>query len=96
MRCGVRVSASSNAARSRRARKQAIRSRGCSVLRPDRAVINRMGFNNRGMEAMAAAARTAAQRDGIVGINIGANKDSADRIADYRSPSLGSRPSRIT
>jgi dihydroorotate dehydrogenase len=49
----------------------------------DRAVINRMGFNNGG--APAAAARLAARRDrgGIVGINIGANKDSADRIADY-------------
>ncbi|MGN6516956.1 MAG: quinone-dependent dihydroorotate dehydrogenase [Rhizomicrobium sp.] len=51
-------------------------------LRADRAVINRMGFNNAGMEAMAAklAARS---RRGIVGINIGANKDSADRTADY-------------
>src|SRR6187397_587595 len=49
----------------------------------DRAVINRMGFNNGG--AAAAAARLAARngRPGIVGINIGANKDSADRIADY-------------
>jgi dihydroorotate dehydrogenase len=48
----------------------------------DRAVINRMGFNNDG--AAAAAARLAArERRGIVGINIGANKDSADRIADY-------------
>jgi dihydroorotate dehydrogenase len=51
-------------------------------LAEDRAVINRMGFNNGG--APAAAARLAArQRRGIVGINIGANKDSADRIADY-------------
>ncbi len=48
----------------------------------DGAVINRMGFNNGG--AAAAAARLAARaRRGIVGINIGANKDSADRIADY-------------
>jgi dihydroorotate dehydrogenase len=52
-------------------------------LAEDRAVINRMGFNNGG--APAAAARLAARegRPGIVGINIGANKDSADRIADY-------------
>jgi len=52
-------------------------------LAEDRAVINRMGFNNGG--AAAAAARLAARqaRGGIVGINIGANKDSADRIADY-------------
>jgi len=53
-------------------------------LSEDRAVINRMGFNNRGMEA--AAARLARRRPrGIVGINIGANKDSAERIADYAS-----------
>ncbi len=51
-------------------------------LPQDRAVINRMGFNNRGMEA--AAGRLEARRaKGIVGINIGANKDSADRICDY-------------
>jgi dihydroorotate dehydrogenase len=55
-------------------------------LEEDGAVINRMGFNNRGM---AAAARNLARRrsgnrgGGIVGINIGANKDSTDRIADY-------------
>lgn len=53
-------------------------------LRTDRAVINRMGFNNVGMDAM--ASRLARRRrTGIVGINIGANKDSADRIADYRA-----------
>jgi dihydroorotate dehydrogenase len=52
-------------------------------LTKDRAVINRMGFNNGGMEE---AARRLAQRtwNGIVGINIGANKDSADRIEDFR------------
>jgi dihydroorotate dehydrogenase len=51
-------------------------------LSEDAAVINRMGFNNGGMES---AARNLARRrgGGIVGINIGANKDSADRIADY-------------
>jgi len=51
-------------------------------LREDGAVVNRMGFNNHGMEraAQRLAGRT---RRGIVGINIGANKDSADRIADY-------------
>jgi len=53
-------------------------------LPEDRAVINRMGFNNAGMEAM--ARRLAKRkRNGILGINIGANKDSADRIADYRA-----------
>src|SRR6187399_1225988 len=51
----------------------------------DRAVINRMGFNNGGAAAAAArlAARAAGADAGIVGINIGANKDSADRVADY-------------
>jgi dihydroorotate dehydrogenase len=52
-------------------------------LREDRAVINRMGFNNRGMGD---AARRLERRkhNGIVGINIGANKDSSDRIDDFR------------
>lgn len=50
-------------------------------LAEDRAVINRMGFNNQGFEA--ALRRLEKRRDGIVGINIGANKDSMDRIADY-------------
>jgi len=51
-------------------------------LTEDQAVINRMGFNNRGMAR--AAARLAQRRPGgIVGLNIGANKDSDDRIADY-------------
>ena len=48
----------------------------------DRAAINRFGFNNEGMEA--AAARLAARpRDAVVGLNLGANKDSADRAADF-------------
>jgi dihydroorotate dehydrogenase len=48
----------------------------------DEAVINRMGFNNGGIDA--ALARIAkARRKGVVGINVGANKDSADRVADY-------------
>jgi dihydroorotate dehydrogenase len=53
-------------------------------LPADGAIINRMGFNNRGMDW--AAARLAKRRKGggILGINIGANKDSADRVADYR------------
>jgi dihydroorotate dehydrogenase len=54
-------------------------------LTEDRAVINRMGFNNRGLEAFAGRlARRGAQGDlGMVGANIGANKDAADRIGDY-------------
>lgn len=49
----------------------------------DRAVINRMGFNNRGGEEAAARLSARKNRSGIVGINVGANKDSADRVADY-------------
>ena len=48
----------------------------------DEAVINRLGFNNEGHDA--AYARLAAIRTrGMIGINIGANKDSTDRTADY-------------
>jgi dihydroorotate dehydrogenase len=52
-------------------------------LDADQAVINRLGLNSEG--AAAVAARLAARRDaeGIVGINIGANKDTVDRAADY-------------
>ncbi|WP_296721862.1 quinone-dependent dihydroorotate dehydrogenase [Erythrobacter sp.] len=49
----------------------------------DGAVINRMGFNNSGAEAALNRLRARAGRPGIVGVNIGANKDSDDRIADY-------------
>lgn len=49
----------------------------------DRAVINRMGFNNDGAEPVAARLRARTARAGIVGANIGANKTSPDRIADY-------------
>ena len=52
-------------------------------LTEDAAVINRMGFNNAGAEAALARLRARAGRPGIVGVNIGANKDSADRVADY-------------
>ncbi len=51
-------------------------------LPADQAVINRMGFNNQGFDA--AERRLKDRRpQGIVGINIGANRDSADRVADY-------------
>ena len=50
-------------------------------LREDRAVINRMGFNNQGLEPF--AARLSRRGRGAVGANLGANKDSVDRIADY-------------
>ena len=51
-------------------------------LADDRAVINRMGFNNGG-QAAAFARLAARERNGIVGVNVGANKDSLDRVADY-------------
>jgi dihydroorotate dehydrogenase len=60
-------------------------------LAQDRAVINRLGFNNQGQAAALVrlekrdrrAGPSGPLRTGIVGVNIGANKDSADRIADY-------------
>ena len=52
-------------------------------LSEDHAVINRMGFNNDGLDAFAARLEARAGRAGVVGANIGANKDAADRTADY-------------
>ena len=52
-------------------------------LTGDRAVINRLGFNNEGHARVLRRLRSRGNRPGIVGINIGANKDSEDRIADY-------------
>ncbi len=55
-------------------------------LTEDRAAINRFGFNNDGMEVIAdrLAARLAARPPGVVvGLNLGANKDSPDRAADF-------------
>jgi len=49
----------------------------------DHAVINRFGFNNQGHAALRARLEARRGRPGIVGVNIGANKDSDDRIADY-------------
>lgn len=48
----------------------------------DGAVINRLGFNNEGHEK-AFARLSRRRRRGVIGVNIGANKDSADRVADY-------------
>ncbi len=52
-------------------------------LAEDRAVINRMGFNNRGQPRAFDRLQHCLHWRGIVGVNVGANKDSADRIADY-------------
>lgn len=50
----------------------------------DRAVINRLGFNNEGHDA-AHRRLTARAHSGIVGVNIGANKDTEDRARDYET-----------
>jgi dihydroorotate dehydrogenase len=52
-------------------------------LERDEAVINRMGFNNDGADAVLRRLAGRAHLSGIVGVNVGANKDSADRVADY-------------
>jgi dihydroorotate dehydrogenase len=49
----------------------------------DKAVINRLGFNNQGQAEAWLRLRECRHLAGIIGVNIGANKDSADRIADY-------------
>jgi len=49
----------------------------------DRAVINRMGFNNHGQPAAFERLVECTHLHGVIGVNIGANKDSADWIADY-------------
>ncbi len=46
-------------------------------------IINRLGFNNEGFQAAAARLAARAHHGGIVGVNVGANRDSRDRAADY-------------
>lgn len=52
-------------------------------LPEDEAVINRMGFPNLGLENFAKNLRGRTHRGGVVGVNLGANLDSEDRVADY-------------
>lgn len=52
-------------------------------LKRDHAVINRLGFNNDGHMAARLRLERRRGRKGIVGVNVGANKDSEDRAADY-------------
>jgi dihydroorotate dehydrogenase len=54
-------------------------------LAEDRAVINRLGFNNQGQPAAFARLIQCTHLHGVIGVNLGANKDSTDRIADYFS-----------
>lgn len=58
----------------------------------DRAIINRLGFNNAGIDAALPRAQSA-RRKGVLGINVGANKETSDRVADYRTGVL--RAARI-
>lgn len=52
-------------------------------LAEDRAIINRLGFNNEGLDVFVDRLAARAARGGVVGANVGANKDSTDRAADY-------------
>ena len=52
-------------------------------LTEDQAVINRMGFNNGGLDNFKERLTKRQGKDGIVGANLGANKDSDDRVEDY-------------
>ncbi len=52
-------------------------------LPADNGVINRLGFNNLGHDALARNLERRRGRGGLIGVNIGANKDAEDRIADY-------------
>jgi dihydroorotate dehydrogenase len=52
-------------------------------LERDEGVVNRMGFNNDGAEAVLRRLASRANLGGIVGVNVGANKDSPDRVGDY-------------
>jgi dihydroorotate dehydrogenase len=52
-------------------------------LKEDRAVINRLGFNNRGQPEAFQRLVECTHMHGVIGVNVGANKDSSDRIADY-------------
>jgi dihydroorotate dehydrogenase len=52
-------------------------------LLPDEGVINRLGFNSEGADAVLLRLAARANAGGVVGVNVGANKDSADRIGDY-------------
>src|SRR5690348_17105387 len=52
-------------------------------LDADEAVINRLGFNNDGEADVLRRLAARANRNGIVAINIGANRDTKDRAADY-------------
>lgn len=61
-------------------------------LDADGALINRMGFNSGGLDRVIARLRSRDRTLGVVGINIGRNRDSADAIADYVSGTRQAAP----
>lgn len=61
-------------------------------LTRDNAVINRFGLNSEGLDVVRARLAARRGRPGRVGVNIGANKDSADRLADYVTCTRGLAP----
>jgi dihydroorotate dehydrogenase len=52
-------------------------------LERDEGVVNRLGFNNDGANTVLRRLASRAHLGGIIGVNVGANKDSPDRVADY-------------
>ncbi len=52
-------------------------------LSEDHGVINRMGFNNKGIDATQARLLARRERGGIVGVNLGKNKETTDAVSDY-------------
>ncbi|HKX91823.1 MAG TPA: quinone-dependent dihydroorotate dehydrogenase [Sphingomicrobium sp.] len=52
-------------------------------LREDRAIINRLGFNNGGQPSAYGRLQLDMKLPGVIGVNVGANKESVDRIDDY-------------
>jgi len=52
-------------------------------LTKDRAVINRFGFNNHGLAAVKERLKSRKNKDGILGVNLGANKETVDKTKDY-------------
>jgi dihydroorotate dehydrogenase len=52
-------------------------------LERDEGVVNRLGFNNDGADTVLRRLASRAHLGGIIGVNVGANKDSTDRVADY-------------
>lgn len=61
-------------------------------LKPDRAVINRLGFNSSGLGVVEQRLSSRLGRPGIVGVNLGANKDSSNRARDFEDGAMRLAP----